>query len=381
MPASNQKIVTGAVALAQLGAEYRWTTTLLRARRDPERRARRRPRRARRRRSLDQLAHARRRARAAARPGGLAARARDHAHPRPRRRRAVAVHRRAARLRLGVGRPRRAVRRGSGRALLQRGVHARSSCARARARAIPRERHDASGVDASAADRPRAHRRALPAPADSARNRPCSRSATTRRTPACCVAGTIVVGDTRGARARASRIIPAPSSPRCARRCAPAASRVDETRMRQHGHARFTRRDALPAPARRAPRASRSRRRTRSASSCSRRWRCKATGVGRADSAQRVVSRQLVAWGAEAGRIRRARRQRPVAAQLRDAAHARSRCSTRCGATRTSASFYDALPSPGSTARSTSACAARRRRETCAPRRATSTRRARSRAT
>jgi D-alanyl-D-alanine carboxypeptidase/D-alanyl-D-alanine-endopeptidase (penicillin-binding protein 4) len=28
MPASNQKIVTGAVALAQLGAEYRWTTTL-----------------------------------------------------------------------------------------------------------------------------------------------------------------------------------------------------------------------------------------------------------------------------------------------------------------------------------------------------------------
>ena len=29
MPASNQKIVTGAVALAQLGADYRWTTTLL----------------------------------------------------------------------------------------------------------------------------------------------------------------------------------------------------------------------------------------------------------------------------------------------------------------------------------------------------------------
>src|SRR4051812_40859204 len=29
MPASNQKIVTGAVALAQLGPEYRWTTTLL----------------------------------------------------------------------------------------------------------------------------------------------------------------------------------------------------------------------------------------------------------------------------------------------------------------------------------------------------------------
>jgi D-alanyl-D-alanine carboxypeptidase/D-alanyl-D-alanine-endopeptidase (penicillin-binding protein 4) len=28
MPASNQKIVTGAVALAQLGADYRWTTTL-----------------------------------------------------------------------------------------------------------------------------------------------------------------------------------------------------------------------------------------------------------------------------------------------------------------------------------------------------------------
>ena len=29
MPASNQKIITGSVALAQLGAEYRWTTTLL----------------------------------------------------------------------------------------------------------------------------------------------------------------------------------------------------------------------------------------------------------------------------------------------------------------------------------------------------------------
>ena len=29
MPASNQKIVTGSVALAQLGPEYRWTTTLL----------------------------------------------------------------------------------------------------------------------------------------------------------------------------------------------------------------------------------------------------------------------------------------------------------------------------------------------------------------
>ena len=29
MPASNQKIITGAVALAQLGADYRWTTTLL----------------------------------------------------------------------------------------------------------------------------------------------------------------------------------------------------------------------------------------------------------------------------------------------------------------------------------------------------------------
>ena len=29
MPASNQKIITGAVALAQLGAEYRWTTTIL----------------------------------------------------------------------------------------------------------------------------------------------------------------------------------------------------------------------------------------------------------------------------------------------------------------------------------------------------------------
>jgi D-alanyl-D-alanine carboxypeptidase/D-alanyl-D-alanine-endopeptidase (penicillin-binding protein 4) len=29
MPASNQKIITGAVALAQLGADFRWTTTLL----------------------------------------------------------------------------------------------------------------------------------------------------------------------------------------------------------------------------------------------------------------------------------------------------------------------------------------------------------------
>src|SRR5512132_838603 len=29
MPASNQKIITGSVAIAQLGPEYRWTTTLL----------------------------------------------------------------------------------------------------------------------------------------------------------------------------------------------------------------------------------------------------------------------------------------------------------------------------------------------------------------
>ena len=279
------------------------------------------------RRSVHQRAHARRRAGAAARAGRLAARAGRDAHPRPARRRAVALHRLAARLRLGVRRPRRVVLGGRGRAVLQRGLHRDRGVRRRAARATR-----CAPTTRPASTYPAAHR----ARAHGARVRAAGRFASRARP-------TIVVGQDssharrarlghdrrgrqRGASSSPSATSPPRISPRCARRCAPRG--IDGRRRRATDATaaldslagmRLADRCARCCPS------SRSRRRTRSASCSSRRSRSRRPASARADSAQARGEPAAAGVGRAGRRLRRARRQRPVAPRLRVAAHDRHR--------------------------------------------------------
>ena len=302
MPASNMKILTGSTALTQLGPDYRWSTTLLRARTG---------------------------ARTARSTGDLVVRGNgdpsmsEHMHRTTRSPRCARSPTRCARMAsrasaaasspapspfpdapLGfgwdVGRPRRVVLGAASTRCSSTRASPRSSCTAARARAIP----------CAPSTRPAATYPRLIVQRDARWHRLASADTTRRRGTAHHRRPGLVAR--RRARHRHDRCgrQRRRSSSRSAisRRRIVAALREALRDARHHASTGATtdttarvglaRRAALAAAARDASRASRSRRRTRSARSCSRRSRSRRPASARADSAQRVVSRASCSRGA-----------------------------------------------------------------------------------